>query len=311
MALEDSTFKDRNYAPASVGSLFQLIPAISASQQGLAGNRHQCASPSETGKDSKCWVATLRESTAGSPPVWNSVPWHGPQNLETAVKNSCGSYFHQMGVSIGYLDLLETADLLLKVESSFNANPRVSFGPSVFGRYIGKTHGGDQISTDEMIAKCVMGNSNMSYASPIHMVNLIASIGNGGKLIHPRYSIAVPPQIRENLLQDNISFKAAKREDLDSIRRGMELGMSDRSSATFPAHSDKISIVGKAASISRATPSGTPRTYSWFIGYAPTKESQLAVAVMIENPNSEAQNPSAVAKQILEAIASLSSEISK
>src|SRR5690606_914466 len=109
---------------------------------------------------------------------------------------------------------------------------------------------------------------------------------NGGKLLHPRYSTAVHPQIRANLTQESIWFKPVRKEDLNAIRRGMERSMSDPRSETYPASSEIIPIVGKASLARYIRTDGANANFSWFIGYTPADNPKYAIAVMIEDPKS-------------------------
>ncbi len=327
-------FFDRNYEPRQPGTLYQLIPALSASQKGMFGNKHECVAPPVTDKTPQCWVAGVRESTPGR---WLHVPWHGLQDAETAMKNSCWSYFKQLSWSVGFNDLEKTSLLVLPVESSLHSWNRHRLRPS-FSSFTTAVagevrYGADQHSNSEILANATMGMSGQSRVAPIHLVTLMSAIGNGGKLLHPRYAMAIPPQVRENLLRENISFKPVKKEDLESIRRGMERGMGDLHSETYPARSEKISIVGKASFVRPkevviadagnspdggkpsffryARKNGSNFNFSWFIGYTPADNPKYAIAVMIEDPKSADQNSAVIAKRILEQVSSTSPQMNQ
>ncbi|MBI4301493.1 MAG: penicillin-binding protein 2 [Chloroflexi bacterium] len=138
-------------------------------------------------------------------------------------------------------------------------------------------------------------------ATPLQMVNLVATVANGGSLFQPKLVRSITDSegnviksfdsrlIRQVRVSN--SYLAIMRE---GMRQAVELGTA--TTAKVPG----MKVAGKTGTAESSVlgPDGKPITHGWFVGFAPYDDPQIAVVVFLERGNG-AENAAPIAAKIM------------
>lgn len=122
--------------------------------------------------------------------------------------------------------------------------------------------------------------------TPLQMARAMAIMANGGKLITPYL-------IQKTSAESSSLMEGLDREALTIVRRAMRetvLNGSGRSLATLP-----VSVAGKTGTVQ--APAQT-RLNSWFTGFAPYENPEIAIVVLIEEGGESTDAAVPLAKEI-------------
>ncbi len=264
------------------GSTYKIVAAIAALQEKIITPQWKAFCPGyfKLGRRTiHCW------NTAG----------HGQVDLEGAIKGSCNVYFYQLGLKIG-LDIWNKYSLLLGFGRRTDIDvPNESKGlvPSkaYFDRIYGKngwTRGnlanlaigqGELLTTPLQIAQFVMILANKGvYHSP-HLVSHIHQY-------QPKKDTAFPANTKyiNGISNDVYNF----------VREGMHQVVNGGTG--WRAKVPHIDMAGKTGTAQN--PHGEP--HAWFMGFAPYKLPEIAIAVLVENGGSGGGVAAPIARKFLE-----------
>jgi penicillin-binding protein 2 len=151
--------------------------------------------------------------------------------------------------------------------------------------------------------------------TPLQMVNLVATIANGGTLYRPRVveriqgevvprrgSLAagqviqpfVPAIVRRNFLSP---------ETVSLIQEGMHesVDLPGFLGTSFNVRDPRIDAAGKTGTSEATDLKGNQVPHAWWVGYAPYQNPKIAVAVVVPNADTEgAYGAAPVAHKIFE-----------
>lgn len=258
------------------GSTFKPLTAIAALSTGAITVNEQinCDGVYTFFEDyqPKCWIWTEQRKT------------HGPQNVTTAIENSCNVFFYETGRRTGIdaiseyakkMGLGEKTGIELTEEVSGNvANPE--YKKSLYDNASeGKWMGGDTIQT-------AIGQSYSAF-TPIGLANYTAAIANGGTRYRTHIIKSVHSSADGSLVYENSPVIAntveISEDNLAAVRKGM-LGVADEGSAKQIFKGYPISVGGKTGT---AQISKKASNNALFISFAPFDDPEIAVAVVIEH----------------------------
>ena len=156
------------------------------------------------------------------------------------------------------------------------------------------------ISSSKIRARIVDGVRNASYEynnkglplnaaigqgedhfTPLQMANYIATIANGGTKYRPHLvkKVVKPDGTIEKEVKPEVLSKAdLKPTTLPLVIKGMDAVTGEGGTAGAVFRNMKVKTAGKTGT---AEASGGRDDYSWFAGFAPEKDPQIAVAVVI------------------------------
>lgn len=226
-------------------------------------------------------------------------------SFAAAMENSCNTAFAKMAVKVGPEKLRETAEAF-----GFNSDYLLDLGPqarSVFPESVVDTIDGKEQDARELndaeTARSGFGQFSVQ-ATPLQMAMVVSAIANRGALMRPYLvdeiqtaSFDVLETTEPEKLRDAISPQtAAQLTDL-------LVSTVDNGTAS-PAAIDGVSVAGKTGTAQRGVAGKPP--YGWFTSFAPAKDAEVAVAVMIqEAPGKEiagGQLGGPIAKAVMEAV---------
>ncbi len=274
------------------GSLFKIVTACAALEEKVIypGTVYECTGALQVGRFSfGCW----RE--------WG----HGRVNVEEAIKGSCNVFFMKAGRKLGIEKLSDYAHrfsigrktgIELPYErAGVMPSPRWKKEKLNQSWYPGDTY---QVS---------FGQGQM-LCTPLQMVCVCAAIANDGWLVRPRL---LPHQT--SIRKEKI---ALSRSTLQVVQRGMWRVVNEQGGTAYSRiRFDHLETAGKTGSaetgMSRRRASGKwfyknwRKTHSWYMGYAPADQPQIAFCVLAEYAGHGSHAAAPVGKKILEGWAAM------
>jgi penicillin-binding protein 2 len=139
-------------------------------------------------------------------------------------------------------------------------------------------------------------------ATPLQLANSYAAIANGGTLHQPHLGMKLMDGSEEVKNLDNYGSRSVEvsPEHLQAIRSSLEAVTTVGTAASTFVNSplNAIGVAGKTgtAEISRKQP------YAWFAAYAPARDPQYVVAVMLEEGGHGGETAAPIARRIFEGI---------
>ncbi len=236
---------------------------------------------------------------------WTFPDWkaggHGQTNVRKAIAESVNTFFYYVGggyqdfVGLGVEKLGKYAKLFgIGVKTGIDLpNEATGFVPTAEWKeetknepwYIGDTY------------HFAIGQGDV-LVTPLQVANYTAVIANGGKLMEP-HLVSAFLDSNNNVIKD-VSPKVIKKNFIDDaniniVREGMRqtvLAGSARSLQTVP-----VEMTGKTGT---AQWSSKKAPHAWFTGFAPYKDPQLVITVLIEEGREGSTVAVPIAKEIMQ-----------
>ncbi len=252
------------------GSIFKLVTATAALDLGKIepGTTFNCPGLLHyKGHDYHCW-------RSGG---------HGELNLHQALAGSCDVYFYNVGLRLGDATLMEWAR-------------RFGFASKVGIDLPGEKAG--EMEAEGLPWFFAIGQGHLT-ATPLQAARMCALVATGGRLAHEVHLVQRVGEVPRAPGPVDLHIGTGH---LAAVRSGM-LGVVNEPGATGyeTVHSTVVTIAGKSGSAQNNTAAAV--THSWFIGYAPAENPQIAVAVMYEHGGGGAKVAGCTVKRIIETAA--------
>lgn len=289
------------------GSTFKMVSAMTILEEGAATPNTLIRDGgvfTNAGKPyARCWIY----SNGGS---------HGLVNVSQALEVSCNYYFYELAYRMGNASnggTLTGIELFNKYMNLFGLN---NLSGIEIGESMPKTASPENKEeivkwqnpdatvsqtrwTDGDTIRAVIGQSINNYA-PIHMNKYIATLANG-KI---RYSSQIIDKVESadgNLLEENLPIEeetlSFKKENIEAVHKGMLLVTEgQRGTLRGVFNNYPIQVAGKSGT---AQENLTRSSHTWFVGFAPYDEPQIAVTVMIPFGEVSGSPAAVVAKNII------------
>lgn len=240
------------------GSTFKLVTAAAALESGRYSATSQLPGPKEIklpGTDVQ--LGNWNKRSCGADDVLT---------LQQALEISCNTAFAWLGMELGANAISEQATKF-GFESEFNvpmtaAISRFPVAPN-----------------EPQTAMSAIGQFDVR-ASALQMALVVAGIANDGVVMKPYLvSQVLGPDL--TVLQNTrpVAFGRAMKSENAKILRNMMLGVVENGTAS-KARISGISVGGKTGTAENVP--GEP-AHAWFVGLAPTQNSRIAVAVVLQN----------------------------
>jgi len=219
---------------------------------------------------------------------------HGSVNVIHAIEKSCNSFFYQLIYKIGLDKWKEYA-----LKFGFSQKTGIDIGEEAAGfipgeDYYIKLYG--EKWPRSIMASLGIGQGEVSV-TPLQLAKYVALIANNGK--------SFQPHIVKGYLDDQtkkiIPYKfpevntGIKKEVFDIVKEGMFLVVNGSGTATHIRMSD-IHISGKTGTAQN--PHG--KDHALFVGFAPSENPKIAVAVVVENVGFGGTHAAPIAKALIE-----------
>ena len=215
---------------------------------------------------------------------------HGEQTLAEVMKNSCNDALMQMAAKMG-------VEEFVRYQTIFNFGTRT--GIDLPGEATGITYNANSMGAVQL-ATCSFGQGDTS--TMIQEMAAISSTINGGYYYQPRMvskvvdsNGSVVENIEPLLLKQTISEETSR-----NIREYMGTVVDTDGTGRY-AKVSGYSMGGKTGTAQKI-PRGNGKYLVSFIGFAPLDNPQIAVYVVVDEPNVEAQAVSTYAQYIYQGI---------
>ncbi|MEU2391552.1 penicillin-binding transpeptidase domain-containing protein [Streptomyces sp. NPDC007369] len=251
--------------PQAPGSTFKLVTLAAAIENGLVTNLD-----APTGTPDPYTIPgtkTLLPSEAGSAACNNA-------SARTALRLSCNNVFAELASKLGQDKMRAMAEKL-----GFNTNVETPVTTRVPSKYPSKKMSVDQV------ALTGIGQFDVQ-ATPLQMAMVTAAIENDGKLVAP-HSVSEVTDSGGTVLE---SFKNPKVQQVMSpktaamLRDAMKTVVAEGGGK--PAQLSGAEVGGKTGTAQRGVKNSLP-PLAWFTSYGQANGKQIAVAVMIENSDTD------------------------
>ncbi len=267
-----------SYAP---GSTFKTITALAGLVAGKGGNQYTCTGGVTYGnRYMHCWIG----QKGGA---------HGTLDLEGGIKNSCNSYFFQLGNAAG-------VDTIDRIAAALGIGQRtgVPLSNEAAGVLPGKewlaVHYPKDRWSDGHTANMSIGQGYVQ-CSPLQMAMVAATFANGGTCYYPRMIDRIVDQKGQDVVDPDTGKLAApgprvrvqlsdlglKPEQVEKVRHGMWRVVNDAGGTAPHARLKQYEIAGKTGT-AQFWRNGIKDNHTWFISFAPYKQPKYAVCVFIQ-----------------------------
>jgi penicillin-binding protein 2 len=268
------------YAP---GSIFKIITAAAALEEGLIFEKETFTCNG---------VFPFKDREFG---CWKKEG-HGELNLSEAIIHSCDVFFYQLGLRIG-------VDSLVEFSQKFGLNQPAGIRLLYEKKGLLPTKRWRKNSLDRMWYEGDTVNLSIGQGyllvTPLQMANLIAAVANGERLYEPQLVKEILSSEGETVWRMKprvLRTINIKKKTIDFIREALCAVVSDRGTG-WRAQVEGFEVAGKTGTAEN--PLG--EDHAWFVGFAPYREPEVALVVLIEHGGKGGEVAAPIAGKIFEA----------
>ncbi len=264
------------YAP---GSIFKIVIAAA----GLKYHVISCSQELECKGHLKVGKGILY--------CWNRAG-HGGMNMSDAIKNSCDVYFYRLGLLLGINRIVNFAD-----ECGFGKLTGIKLPGEKSGLLPDKSWRKKRAWYFGDTALLSIGQSYL-LVTPLQLVSLISAVANDGTIYMPRILLQTPPE--------QIGKLPCSKKIIGEIKKALCEVVSNKGTGKF-AQVKGLEIAGKTSTVQVVKMEHTRkyknipykfRDHAMFVAFAPAKNPQISLIVVIEHGGEGGRVAAPIAKQI-------------
>ena len=211
---------------------------------------------------------------------------HGTENLKTAFANSCNSAFSTIGTQLNRSAFKNLCSTLM-----FNSNLPIGI------EYNSSSFTLDDSSGISEAQETAIGQGK-TMMTPIHNLMITAAIANDGVMMTPYLVDHV--QTADKIIVEQTTPTAlatvATADEAEQLTQYMRAVVTQGTGYALKNASYKAA--GKTGS---AQYDSSDNVHSWFVGFAPYDDPEVAICVILEGGYTGVRNASYVAKEVLDA----------
>jgi penicillin-binding protein 2 len=235
---------------------------------------------------------------------------HGAVDLHRAIVESCDVYFYQLGPRLGIDRIAKWAHAFGLGEKSGIAldDERSGTIPSTEWkrkRFRQPWYPGETVSV-------AIGQGYVTV-TPLQLVNMMATLANGGTLYRPRI-VSKVESVNTGVVREYgpeiIRKIELKPSTLEQVRNALADVVRTPAGTGGAARSNVVQIAGKTGTAQVVEMKGgyvkseqlayLNRDHAWFVSYAPVDDPQIAVVVMVEHGGHGGSAAAPAAKKVIE-----------
>ena len=287
------------------GSTFKIIMSIAGLEEGVIDPNTRISDPGFYYFGNRAFRDWKKEG-------------HGSVDLHRAIVESCDVYFYQLGPRLGVdriskwahaFGLGEKTGIALDDERS-GTIPDTEWKRKRFRQpwYPGET------------VSVAIGQGYVTV-TPLQLVNMMATVANGGTLFRPRIVHKVE-SVNTGVVREYgpeiIRKVNVKPSTLEQVREALADVVRTPPGTGGAARSNIVQIAGKTGTAQVVEMKGgyvkseqlayLNRDHAWFVSYAPVDNPQIAVVVMIEHGGHGGSAAAPAAKKLIEKYIELQSQ---
>ncbi len=264
------------------GSVFKVFTAAAALEEGLGtiNTSYSCPGYYVVGG----WTIHCHEHGG-----------HGTLNMPGAISSSCNPYFMQLGLKIGGTNLF-------KYFTAFGFTEKTGIDMSGEVSNAGLFHS-EQVLNEmpASLATAAFGQTNK--ITPIQMISGISAIANGGKLLTP-YVVQQVLDGNGNVVQNTepkVRRQVISKETAATVSDMMEAAVNGGGCKS--AYVAGYRVAGKTGTSEKRDMEGNEVVAS-FAGFAPADDPQIAILVLLDQPQSAVRYGGTIAAPIAQKVLS-------
>jgi len=281
---ENKPFINRTLLPYNVGSVFKLVTAATAIEQGETTDFfYECEGYADVnGKIFRC----------------HKHSGHGGLNMPEAMKNSCNTYFIELSKELDNLEFI-------------NMTKKFGFGEKIYlangiSSYSGNIQDENDLDIPAEKANMSFGQGKLT-ATPLQIARMTAIIANGG--FSPEINVVKGTIENEKVIYKtkNQAQRVIDFETSYKLRNFMEYSVNNETSNANPSNT---TAAGKTSTAQTGIfdEDGDEVLQAWFTGYFPSDNPKYIVTVLVENGKTGNASAAPVFKEIAEKITILENE---
>lgn len=278
----ENDFINRALTPYSVGSIFKVVVACSAIENGLEDFECVCNGKVKVGDT----VYSCQNSKV-----------HGKEKLKNALANSCNCYFIKLALELG-------SEKLYKTAKDFGFGDKIELSPNWFVSN-GVIENKSTLKSSGKLSLFAFGQGKLS-ATPIMFSSVISTIANGG--------IYNPPYIIDGYIDadgsrrkaDRSSYKGKRiisKRTSEMMRKYLKYVVTNGTGNA--AQSKDFLSAGKTSTAqSGQYKNGKEILHTWFAGFYPCDNPKYAVIIFNEDGKSGGGDCGPIFRQIVDKLSS-------
>ncbi|HUQ43880.1 MAG TPA: penicillin-binding transpeptidase domain-containing protein [Candidatus Limnocylindria bacterium] len=270
------------------GSVFKIVTAIAALGSGAVGPN--TTYEDQPGSEKPGWLIDGFRVRDGH----HSGTGSTPLAFAEAVEASCNIWFAETGVRTGGQALADWAAKL-----GFGSPLAFDLQTAASQVTNGDGAAGGGFSDRVELANAAYGQGE-TLVTPLQMALVAATVANHGNLMRPHLVIEATGKGGSTTIAPEVLSRVVASGVADEIGAAMRLAVSGDIGRIFTAGASvrNLAVAGKSGT-AELDPSTRP--HSWFIGFAPYDDPQVAIAVMVENSGGGSVKASPIAGDMFRA----------
>ena len=270
------------------GSAFKIVTAMAALGSGAVSPNTTYADQPRS--EARGWLIDGFRVRDGHHPMTGDREL----NFDEAVEASCNIWFAETGVRTGGEALAEYAGRLgfgspLPFDLDTESSQITNGGGSLGGGFADRVE----------LANAAYGQAEV-LVTPLQMALVAATVANDGTLMRPHLVIESTGKSGTTVVNTSIVDRVVAPGVASEINDAMQLAVQGQVGQVFTAGANVpgLNVAGKSGT-AELDPGTSP--HSWFIGFAPANDPQVAIAVLVEHSGGGTVKASPIAGELLRA----------
>jgi cell division protein FtsI/penicillin-binding protein 2 len=273
----DSSYINKPFSQYSVGSVFKIVVAACAVENGV-DLKYTC--------NGSITVGDTKYSCQS-----NHI--HGYQTLKMALANSCNCYFVNLALTLGKDKIIDTANKL-----GFDDITTIYNDWQVTNAILPSN---DELSSKGQLALLGFGQGKL-MSTPLQICSTLCTIANGGmKNVSKLIVSTVDSKGNETKVKYESSQRALSKDTCDTVLKYLRYVVSNGTGIN--ADTDSHQSAGKTATAQTGQfIDGKEQLNTWFAGVYPYDEPKYAIVIMTEQGESGAVDCCPIFSTIIESL---------
>ena len=203
---------------------------------------------------------------------------HGVLDLPTAISKSCNPYFMRLGLHLG-------ADTYYKYFTGFGFTEKTSVDMN--GEQNNGIYHSLKTLQDSQASLATASFGQTFQVTPLQMITAMCAVANGGKLMTP-YVVSKVLDAKGNVIsetQPKMKRQIISQETSDTICK--ILGDIVNGGGSKNAYVAGYRVAGKTGTSEKRATASEDDVIASFCGFAPADDPQVAVLVLLDDPQTE------------------------
>lgn len=249
---------NRSLGAYNVGSVFKLCVAASAIESGYESFNYNCKGSFKIiDRTFKC----------------HNLSGHGINNLNSAISESCNTYFYNLGIKSGANNLLETASNL-----NFGKKIRICNGINTAKGTLPTL---EKLQNIAHLANFSIGQGDFT-ATPISLLPLYCAIATDGKYYMPSIVEGTTQNGKLTKYDYGSPTRVFSKSTADKLKDALRLVVTEGTGVL--GNPKTVTAAGKTATAQTGKfLNGKEIESSWFCGFFPFEKPKYVVVVFAEN----------------------------